>query len=81
MGSCIRGKRDAKVDELSGVLARHLQQARAIIADPDLLILDEPTPQSRQQVWDRLYELKKRGLTMLLTTHYMDEAERLCARS
>jgi lipooligosaccharide transport system ATP-binding protein len=54
------------------------------MADPELLILDEPTtgldPQSRHQVWDRLFALKKRGLTMLLTTHYMDEAESLCDR-
>ena len=80
----LNNKRNAKVDELSGGLARRLQLARAIIADPDLLILDEPTtgldPQSRHQVWDRLLELKKRGLTMLLTTHYMDEAESLCDR-
>jgi len=77
-------KRNAKVMELSGGLARRLQLARAMIADPELLILDEPTtgldPQSRHQLWDRLAELKKRGLTMLLTTHYMDEAESLCDR-
>jgi lipooligosaccharide transport system ATP-binding protein len=77
-------KRKAKVAELSGGLARRLQLARAMIADPELLILDEPTtgldPQSRHQLWDRLVELKKRGLTMLLTTHYMDEAESLCDR-
>jgi len=77
-------KRHAKVMELSGGLARRLQLARAMIADPDLLILDEPTtgldPQSRHQLWDRLAELKRRGLTMLLTTHYMDEAESLCDR-
>jgi lipooligosaccharide transport system ATP-binding protein len=77
-------KRKAKVAELSGGLARRLQLARAMIADPELLILDEPTtgldPQSRHQLWDRLAELKQRGLTMLLTTHYMDEAESLCDR-
>ena len=77
-------KRGAKVMELSGGLARRLQLARAMVADPELLILDEPTtgldPQSRHQLWDRLAELKKRGLTMLLTTHYMDEAESLCDR-
>jgi lipooligosaccharide transport system ATP-binding protein len=77
-------KRRAKVSELSGGLARRLQLARAMMAEPDLLILDEPTtgldPQSRHQVWDRLTALKKRGLTMLLTTHYMDEAESLCDR-
>jgi lipooligosaccharide transport system ATP-binding protein len=77
-------KRNAKVMELSGGLARRLQLARAMMARPDLLILDEPTtgldPQSRHQTWDRLFALKKRGLTMLLTTHYMDEAESLCDR-
>jgi lipooligosaccharide transport system ATP-binding protein len=77
-------KRKAKVMELSGGLARRLQLARAMIAAPELLILDEPTtgldPQSRHQLWDRLAALKKRGLTMLLTTHYMDEAESLCDR-
>jgi lipooligosaccharide transport system ATP-binding protein len=77
-----RGK--AKVEELSGGMMRRLVLARALINEPRLLILDEPTtgldPQARHQVWQRLEELKARGLTILLTTHYMDEASRLCDR-
>lgn len=77
-------RKDAKPPELSGGMIRRMVLARALINDPDLLILDEPTtgldPQSRHQVWERLEELKKRGLTILLTTHYMDEASRLCDR-
>ena len=65
-------------------MRRRLVLARSLINNPDLLILDEPTsaldPQTRQQVWNRLLELKKEGLTILLTTHYMEEAYRLCDR-
>jgi lipooligosaccharide transport system ATP-binding protein len=77
-------KRAAKVMDLSGGMARRLIVARALINNPDLLILDEPTtgldPQSRHQVWDRLGALRERGLSLVLTTHYMDEAASLCDR-
>jgi lipooligosaccharide transport system ATP-binding protein len=73
-----------KVDDLSGGMKRRLTIARALINQPDLLLLDEPTtgldPQARHLVWDRLYRLKQRGVTLVLTTHYMDEAEQLCDR-
>ena len=73
-----------KVDNLSGGMKRRLTIARSLINDPDILILDEPTtgldPQARHVVWDRLYRLKERGVTLILTTHYMDEAEQLCDR-
>src|SRR5438309_7506348 len=73
-----------KVDQLSGGMKRRLSVARALINQPDLLLLDEPTtgldPQARHLVWDRLYRLKQRGVTIVLTTHYMDEAEQLCDR-
>jgi len=75
---------NAKVSELSGGLMRRLVLARALINEPDLLILDEPTtgldPQARHQNWERLEKLKAQGLTILLTTHYMEEASRLCDR-
>lgn len=74
----------AKVLALSGGMKRRLIIARALIADPDLIILDEPTtgldPQARVLIWRQLLDLKKQGKTLLLTTHYMDEAERLCDR-
>jgi lipooligosaccharide transport system ATP-binding protein len=75
---------DAKVEALSGGMKRRLTIARALINDPDLVILDEPTtgldPQARHALWDRLYRLKQRGATLIITTHYMDEAEQLCDR-
>ena len=73
-----------KVDPLSGGLKRRLTIARSLISDPQLLLLDEPTtgldPQARHLLWDRLYRLKQQGVTLVLTTHYMDEAEQLCDR-
>jgi len=73
-----------EVEPLSGGLKRRLTIARALINEPDLLLLDEPTtgldPQARHLLWDRLYRLKQRGVTLVLTTHYMDEAEQLCDR-
>jgi lipooligosaccharide transport system ATP-binding protein len=74
-------KAKARVNQLSGGMKRRLTIARALINDPDLLILDEPTtgldPQARVLIWQRILELKKQGKTLLLTTHYMDEAQRL----
>jgi lipooligosaccharide transport system ATP-binding protein len=77
-------RRDSKVEPLSGGMKRRLTIARGLINDPELLILDEPTtgldPQARHVLWDRLYRLKQQGVTQVLTTHYMDEAEQLCDR-
>lgn len=77
-------KRAAKVSELSGGMRRRLLIARALMNNPEILILDEPTtgldPQARHLVWDKLFDLKKRGVTQIVTTHYMDEAHELCDR-
>jgi lipooligosaccharide transport system ATP-binding protein len=80
----LQDKADARVDQLSGGMKRRLLIARALINDPDLVVLDEPTtgldPQARHLVWDKLRELTGEGKTLVLTTHYMDEAAQLCDR-
>jgi len=77
-------KATSRVEDLSGGMKRRLTIARSLVNDPDLLLLDEPTtgldPQARHLLWDRLFRLKARGVTLVLTTHYMDEAEQLCDR-
>lgn len=77
-------KRDVEVDELSTGMKRRLILARALINDPQILLLDEPTtgldPQARHLIWDKIRELKKQGVTIILTTHYMEEAAELCDR-
>jgi lipooligosaccharide transport system ATP-binding protein len=80
----LTGKADARIATLSGGMKRRLTMARALINNPDIVFLDEPTtgldPQARHLIWDRLKQLKSAGKTLILTTHFMDEAERLCDR-
>jgi lipooligosaccharide transport system ATP-binding protein len=80
----LTAKKDARIGELSGGMRRRLTLARALVNDPDLIFMDEPTtgldPQARHLIWDRLKTLLSEGKTILLTTHFMDEAERLCNR-
>ncbi len=82
--SNLAAKRDARISELSGGMKRRLTLARALVNDPDLIFMDEPTtgldPQARHMIWERLKTLLARGKTIFLTTHFMDEAERLCDR-
>jgi lipooligosaccharide transport system ATP-binding protein len=82
--AALEDKAKSKVDQLSGGMKRRLTIARGLINDPRILLLDEPTtgldPQARHVLWDRLFRLKERGTTLVLTTHYMDEAEQLCDR-
>lgn len=82
--AALTDKADSKISHLSGGMKRRLSIARALLNEPELLILDEPTtgldPQIRQAIWQLLRQLQKDGLTIVLTTHYMDEAERLCRR-
>lgn len=80
----LESKRSARIAELSGGMKRRLTLARGLVSDPDLVVLDEPTtgldPQVRLTLWDKLGELRERGATLMMSTHYMDEAERLCDR-
>ncbi len=80
----LTAKKDARIAELSGGMKRRLTLARALVNDPDLIFMDEPTtgldPQARHMIWDRLKVLLAQGKTIFLTTHFMDEAERLCDR-
>ncbi|SMP52618.1 ATP-binding cassette domain-containing protein [Noviherbaspirillum suwonense] len=82
--SNLTAKKDARISELSGGMRRRLTLARALVNDPDLIFMDEPTtgldPQARHMIWERLKALLADGKTILLTTHFMDEAERLCDR-
>ena len=80
----LRQKADVNIKDLSGGMKRRLLLARALVNNPELLVLDEPTtgldPHSRLSVWEKLRQLKSKGTTLILTTHYMEEAERLCDR-
>jgi lipooligosaccharide transport system ATP-binding protein len=80
----LEDKRNSKVEEMSGGMQRRLAIARGLINEPEILLLDEPTtgldPQARHVLWDRLFRLKENGVTTVITTHYMDEAEQLCDR-
>jgi lipooligosaccharide transport system ATP-binding protein len=82
--AALESRADSKIQELSGGMKRRLVLARALVNDPELLFLDEPTtgldPQARHQMWEKLRVLLRQGKTILLTTHFMDEAERLCDR-
>lgn len=82
--AALQGKEDARIADLSGGMKRRLSLARALVHDPDIVFLDEPTtgldPQARHLIWDRLKSLLTQGKSILLTTHFMDEAERLCQR-
>jgi lipooligosaccharide transport system ATP-binding protein len=80
----LEDKRNAKVESMSGGMQRRLAIARGLVNEPEILLLDEPTtgldPQARHVLWDRLFRLKENGVTIVITTHYMDEAEQLCDR-
>jgi lipooligosaccharide transport system ATP-binding protein len=80
----LEDRRTSRVEPLSGGMKRRLTIARSLISEPDIVLLDEPTtgldPQARHLLWERLYRLKERGVTLIITTHYMDEAEQLCDR-